>query len=96
MRNASLSTLFSFREEQESAEGTVEVVNITNQVIYRFRLFGSVHHGRSLPLLTLPCRVRITLATLHPFTISRQSRTLVSSLSSCGFRYRWAGLYFDL
>lgn len=42
IRIASLSALVSFREEQESAEGTVEAKNITNHAIYR--LFGSRVH----------------------------------------------------
>jgi hypothetical protein len=60
-----------------------------------------VLHGHTLPPCTgaLPHRVHITITTLHPFAISRQSRTLVSSVSSllpcCGFRYHWADLYFD-
>ena len=81
---------------QGSAEGTVtvEAENITNQAIFRFRVFGShVVHGPSLPPhRTLPRRVRTTLAILYSFTLSRQ---LASSLSACGFCYHWEGLYFD-
>ena len=56
-----------------------------------------VIHGHYLPPRTLPRPVRITITTLHAFTISRQSRTLVSSLLPCyGFRFHWADLYFDL
>ena len=55
-----------------------------------------VLHGHSFFPPTLPHRVRITITTLHAFTISRRNRTSVSSLLPyCGVRYHWADLYFD-
>ncbi len=60
---------------KESAEGMAEAENITNQAIYPssglFRVFGRVSLGR----------VSLQRFTFHTFTISSQSRTLVSSLS---------------
>lgn len=53
-------------EEQESAEGTVEAENITNLVPSVWLAPpGRNGHARSLPPRSLPCRVRITLETLH-------------------------------